>query len=77
MLDINKTTEELLNNIMDLNPKERAFIVEKLLESLDKPDQNIDMLWQQEAEQRIDAYQQGHLKTLTVEEVFFKYIKKD
>jgi len=62
---------------MVLPPKDRAFIVEKLLESLDKPDKDMDTLWEKEAEQRIDAYQLGHLKTLTVEEVFAKYIKNE
>ena len=72
-----KTTTQLLNDIMGLNPKDRAFIVEKLLESLDKPEKDIEELWQKEAEQRIDAYQQGHLKTLTVKEAFSKYIKTE
>jgi len=69
-----KTTTDIINDIMVLNPNDRAFIVEKLLESLDKPDKDIDGLWEKEAEHRIDAYQQGHLKTLTVEEAFLKYL---
>lgn len=69
-----KTTTDIINEIMVLNPNDRAFIVEKLLESLDKPDKDIDTLWEKEAEQRLDAYQQGNLKTLTVEEAFLKYL---
>lgn len=71
-----RTTADIVKDIMVLSPEERAFIVEKLLESLDKPDKDIDTLWQKESEQRIDAYEQGHLKTQTVEEVFAKYIRK-
>ncbi len=72
-----KTATDIIKDIMVLNPNDRAFIVEKLLESLDKPDKDIDTLWEKEAEQRIDAYRQGNLKALTVEEVFSKYLRTE
>ena len=72
-----KTPTDIIKDIMVLNPNDRAFIVEKLLESLDKPDKDIDTLWEKEAEQRIDAYRQGNLKALTVEEVFSKYLRTE
>ena len=72
-----KTATDIIKYIMVLNPNDRAFIVEKLLESLDKPDKDIDTLWEKETEQRIDAYRQGNLKALTVEEVFSKYLRTE
>lgn len=72
-----KTPTDIIKDIMVLNSNDRAFIVEKLLESLDKPDKDVDTLWEKEVEQRINAYQQGHIKTLTVEEVFSKYLRTE
>jgi len=43
-------------------PRYRARLAERLLESLDHPkQQEIDRLWAEEVEDRIDAYEQGSL----------------
>ena len=43
----------------------------QLLESLDDPNQKeIDRLWADEVENRIDAYERGELKVIPGEEVF-------
>jgi len=44
-----------------------------LITSLDKPDKNIDKLWAKEAESRLEAYKQGNLKAISLEEVLSKY----
>ena len=44
-----------------------------MLSSLDKPDKDIDELWAKEAEDRIDAYDQGNLKAISLEKVLQKY----
>ena len=44
-----------------------------LIRVLDKPDENIDKLWAEEAESRLDAYQRGELRALSVEEILSKY----
>jgi hypothetical protein len=38
--------------------------------SLDKPDPEIDRVWQEEALRRVKAYDEGRLKTVSMEEVF-------
>jgi hypothetical protein len=35
----------------------------------------IDQLWAQEAESRIDAYEQGRINAITLDQVLEKYIK--
>jgi hypothetical protein len=45
------------------------------LKSLDEPDAEIDKLWKQESEARIDAYEKGQLKSVSAAEVFSKYKK--
>lgn len=62
---------EVLNDALSLPPRSRAKLAEKLLESLDDPSQNeMDRLWAEEAEERIDAYERGELKAVPGKEVF-------
>jgi putative addiction module component (TIGR02574 family) len=65
--------EEILKDALNLKPAEKAELVDKLLSSLDKPDGELDELWAKEAESRIDAYEQGKIKVLTLKEVLEKY----
>jgi len=64
---------EILQEALTLKPSQKAELVDKLLSSLDKPDTEIDELWAKEAESRIDAYEQGRIKAVTLEEVLEKY----
>ena len=64
---------ELLREILKLTPAQRVALIDKLLASLDTPDKEIDALWGQEVEGRIDAYEQGKLKAVTLEQVLEKY----
>jgi hypothetical protein len=40
---------------------------------LDEPDKEIDELWTREAEGRIDAYEGGEIKAVSLEKVLEKY----
>ena len=64
---------EILKDALNLRPAERAELIDKLLSSLDNPDKKIDELWAKEAEDRIEAYDQGKIKALTLKEVLQKY----
>lgn len=63
----------ILNEALKMTPAERAEIVDQLLQSLDEPDAEIDALWKEEVENRIDAYEAGNAKTVTVQEMLKKY----
>ena len=53
-----KTLEEALN----LPPHDRAEVLERLLATFQEPpDPELDKLWGQEAEDRLDAYDRGEL----------------
>ena len=67
--------QQILKEALTLAPKNRASLVEKLLASLDQPDKAIDEPWAKEAERRIDAYEAGNMKAISVEQVFGKYKK--
>jgi putative addiction module component (TIGR02574 family) len=66
-------SKEILKEALNLTPVEKAELIDKLLYSLDKPDKELDKLWVEEAEDRIDAYDQGKIKALTIQEVLEKY----
>jgi putative addiction module component (TIGR02574 family) len=65
--------EQLISKAIKMKPAEKAEIIDRLLQSLDKPDKEIDKLWKKEAEKRIDAYEAGDIQTVTLQEVREKY----
>lgn len=67
------TPDKIYKDALNLSAKDKAELVDKLLSSLDEPDKNIDDLWAKEAEDRIDAYEQGKIKSITLNEVLAKY----
>jgi putative addiction module component (TIGR02574 family) len=67
------STDNVFKEASTLRPFEKAQLIDKLLSSLDKPDKEIDELWAKEAEDRIDAYDQGKIKAISLEKVLQKY----
>ena len=67
------TPNEILKDALNLRPAEKADLTDKLLSSLDNPDKQLDELWAREAEDRIEAYDQGKIKALSLNEVLEKY----
>jgi len=66
-----RNSAKVANDALSLPPKSRAKLAEKLLESLDDPKQKeIDRLWAEEAEDRIDAYERGDLKAIPGKHTF-------
>ena len=66
-------TQEIIDRALSLPPADKALVVDKLLSSLDQPDEAIDALWRKEVEDRIMAYNEGTLKSVSLEEVLAKY----
>jgi len=67
------TTNNIFNEALTLRPSERAELIDKLIASLDKSDHEIEKLWAKEAEDRIDAYDKGKIKSISLEEILKKY----
>lgn len=66
-----RNNAKVIRDALSLPPKARAKLAEELLESLDDPNQKeIDRRWADEAEDRIDAYERGEIKTIPGQEVF-------
>ena len=66
-------TENVFKEALTLKPSEKAQLIDKLISTLDKSDKEIDELWAKEAEDRIDAYDQGKIKGISLEKVLQKY----
>lgn len=64
------STKELLEEAMKLKPEERFTLIEVLITSLDEPDKKLDEIWAEEAEKRLEAYREGRLEVVPMEEVF-------
>ncbi len=69
-------TNELISEAISLPVEVRTLLVNKLLESLNPPDIEIDELWAKEAEKRVEDIRTGKVKTIPGEEVFKKIRKK-
>ena len=67
---VSESAEKLFREALVLSPNERIGLVEELLNSLDKPDPEIDVLWAKEAEDRLRAYRSGEVQAYSAEEVF-------
>lgn len=65
--------KKILEEVLALSPKNKVDLVDRLLASLDTPENGIDRLWKEEVESRIDAYERGDFRALAVDEVLQKY----
>jgi putative addiction module component (TIGR02574 family) len=66
-------TDNIFKEALTLSPSEKAQLIDKLICTLDKPDKEIDELWAKEVEARVDAYDQGKIKAISLEKVLQKY----
>ena len=64
-----EASKELLKKALELKPQDRISLLEGLMESLDEPDKNIDQIWTEEAEKRLNAYRNGRIKGVSFTEV--------
>jgi hypothetical protein len=64
--------EKVMEDLLKLTPLEKANIIDLLLKSLDEPDAAMDKLWVEEAEKRIDGFEKGELKSISMDEFFDK-----
>jgi len=67
--------QEILDRALKLPAVDKAYLVDELLTSLDKPDEAIDAMWRQEVEDRLKAYKAGNLRAISLEQVLAKYRK--
>jgi putative addiction module component (TIGR02574 family) len=70
-----RNIEQLAIETMSLDIKDRALLAGKLLLSLDEPTPSeVERLWLDEAERRLDDYRAGHVRGIPADEVFRRAI---
>ena len=67
------TPEEILRDAITLRPLDQAKLIDQLMACLDAPDPELDKLWAEEVESRLDAFKSGKIKSVTLESVLSKY----
>jgi putative addiction module component (TIGR02574 family) len=70
VFDMTARAEQVLTEALCLPPSERAQLAERLFSSLDISQQELDRLWAQEADSRIDGYDRGDIKAVSANDVF-------
>ena len=70
---MNAQIRTLLTEVERLAPHDRVELVEQILDTLDKPDPDIDRQWASEARDRLEAYRRGELGARDFDEVLAKY----
>jgi putative addiction module component (TIGR02574 family) len=63
-------TEDLFDEAISLPVEVRTQLVDKLLQSLNPTQTEIDKLWAKEAEKRVDEIRTGKVKTIPGKQVF-------
>ena len=63
-------TKQLIDEAVSLPVEERALVIDSLLRSLSQPESEIDKIWANEAERRLDELRSGKVKTIPGGEVF-------
>ena len=67
---MNPGTKQILHEALQLNPIQKAELIDKLFRSFDRStDRGIDKAWSSEIESRIDAYEDGKLSADSAEAV--------
>jgi putative addiction module component (TIGR02574 family) len=71
--ELMSTFDEILRAALSLAPEQRAMLADRLLESLDGPDQKrIDALWAEEVERRLREIDEGKVEMIDGELVMQK-----
>jgi putative addiction module component (TIGR02574 family) len=72
---MNARSKSIAKEAQGLPAADRIRLVEFLLASLDKPDPDIDRIWAEESERRLDAYLKGEVTARDAQEVLAKHMK--
>ena len=63
------TIKTLQKEMLRLDPIDRIHMVEHILNSLDKPDPEIERAWAKESDRRLNEYKKGKVRAVSLEEV--------
>lgn len=65
--------DHIFEEVSTLKPIEKMQLVDKIFNSLEYSNKSIDELWANEAQSRIQAYDENKIQSKPMQEVFKKY----
>ncbi len=63
------SVDDVLAQALALQVNDRAALLERLAESLDRPDGVLDQQWLDEAHRRMQAFSRGEMRAIDAEDV--------
>ncbi|MCK5536796.1 MAG: addiction module protein [Flavobacteriaceae bacterium] len=65
--------EDIFMEVSPLKPLDKLQLIDKILESLNPVNKDIEKIWVKEVEERLASYNKGHLSSVSEKDVFAKY----
>lgn len=69
------SVNDIFSEVSLLNDTAKLQLVDKILMSLNQTNKGVEAIWNEEAEERITAYEQGRVPTVDEQDVLKKYSK--
>jgi len=69
-------TKDIIEQVESLPVEERALLVDSILQTLNRPDAEIDRKWTETARSRLEDLRSGHVQSLPGDEVLAKARKR-
>ena len=66
-------SEAIKKEALNLSAKDKAELIEVLMNNLDKPDPETEKIWKEESENRIKAHKAGKIKSVPYSQIKKKY----
>lgn len=66
-------TDKILVDILALNSHEKVQLIDKILASLHPVNKGVDAVWEEEAKERLVAFDEGRVPTVDEKDVLLKY----
>jgi putative addiction module component (TIGR02574 family) len=64
------SNKEIISEALNLPIADRLFIVNRLVESFNPMDKDMEKIWLDEVSKRVENYNEGNLETLSYKEFF-------
>ena len=66
-------TKSIKQEALNLSAKEKVELIEMLMHNLDKPDPELEKIWVEESEKRVQAHKSGRITSIPYSEIKKQY----
>ena len=68
-----RAIDEIFSDILPLSHTDKLLLVDRILASLYPANKGVEKIWKDEAEERLEAYDQGNISAADEKDIFLKY----